>query len=117
MRISDWSSDVCSSDLTATRLHDLKRRLHATFFQPVLQPRQIAVDHWLHVGIKPRDHRALILAKSGVHFVRHGQGQRRIDRKSTRLNSVTNAHLVCRLLLDKKNNQNQKNSKWYTNTN
>src|SRR3546814_7171497 len=26
----------------------------------------------------------------------------RIDRKSTRLNSVTNAHLVCRLLLEKK---------------
>src|SRR3546814_5676495 len=26
------------------------------------------------------------------------------DRKSTRLNSVTNAHLVCRLLLEKKNN-------------
>src|SRR3546814_7994447 len=25
-----------------------------------------------------------------------------IDRKSTRLNSVTNAHLVCRLLLEKK---------------
>src|SRR3546814_3069886 len=27
----------------------------------------------------------------------------RIDRKSTRLNPVTNAHLVCRLLLEKKN--------------
>src|SRR3546814_2239778 len=26
-----------------------------------------------------------------------------IDRKSTRLNSSTNAHLVCRLLLEKKN--------------
>src|SRR3546814_4366612 len=26
-----------------------------------------------------------------------------IDRKSTRLNSITNAHLVCRLLLEKKN--------------
>src|SRR3546814_8421077 len=28
---------------------------------------------------------------------------RHADRKSTRLNSVTNAHLVCRLLLEKKN--------------
>src|SRR3546814_8239000 len=27
------------------------------------------------------------------------------DRKSTRLNSVTNAHLVCRLLLEKKKKQ------------
>src|SRR3546814_4137448 len=26
-----------------------------------------------------------------------------LDRKSTRLNPVTNAHLVCRLLLEKKN--------------
>src|SRR3546814_10499988 len=26
----------------------------------------------------------------------------RLDRKSTRLNSITNAHLVCRLLLEKK---------------
>src|SRR3546814_2775859 len=31
--------------------------------------------------------------------------QGRQDRKSTRLNSVTNAHLVCRLLLEKKNTQ------------
>src|SRR3546814_1796913 len=28
--------------------------------------------------------------------------RRTADRKSTRLNSVTNAHLVCRLLLEKK---------------
>src|SRR3546814_3770242 len=27
-----------------------------------------------------------------------------VDRKSTRLTPVTNAHLVCRLLLEKKNN-------------
>src|SRR3546814_5063155 len=32
----------------------------------------------------------------GCHLWRNG------DRKSTRLNSVTNAHLVCRLLLEKK---------------
>src|SRR3546814_9418025 len=29
------------------------------------------------------------------------------DRKSTRLNSVTNTHLVCRLLLDKKQNNTE----------
>src|SRR3546814_6402422 len=34
------------------------------------------------------------------------------DRKSTRLNSITNAHLVCRLLLEKKNNQTN-NTKVY----
>src|SRR3546814_7932265 len=32
----------------------------------------------------------------------------RIDRKSTRLNPVTNAHLVCRLLLEKKNKKHRK---------
>src|SRR3546814_4804969 len=31
----------------------------------------------------------------------------RLDRKSTRLNPVTNAHLVCRLLLEKKNRTEQ----------
>src|SRR3546814_3166452 len=33
----------------------------------------------------------------------------RADRKSTRLNSITNAHLVCRLLLEKK----KKNQHYY----
>src|SRR3546814_7293965 len=44
---------------------------------------------------------------SGVAAVQARQpavrGHRRPDRKSTRLNSSTNAHLVCRLLLEKKN--------------
>src|SRR3546814_1063089 len=31
-----------------------------------------------------------------------------LDRKSTRLNSVTNSHLVCRLLLEQKNTNSQK---------
>src|SRR3546814_9761582 len=33
-----------------------------------------------------------------------------LDRKSTRLNSVTNAHLVCRLLLEKKKHATQDNT-------
>src|SRR3546814_5439231 len=32
-------------------------------------------------------------------------GALELDRKSTRLNSITNAHLVCRLLLEKKKQQ------------
>ena len=31
-----------------------------------------------------------------------------LDRKSTRLNSSTNAHLVCRLLLEKKKKKKKK---------
>src|SRR3546814_3065122 len=51
-------------------------------------------------------------------IARHRRGdqpqffRRRADRKSTRLNPVTNAHLVCRLLLEKK----KKNKKQTTNT-
>src|SRR3546814_8464868 len=41
---------------------------------------------------------AATLAKA---FLADGRSE---DRKSTRLNSVTNAHLVCRLLLEKKKN-------------
>src|SRR3546814_2653316 len=35
------------------------------------------------------------------------QPQLRLDRKSTRLTPVTNAHLVCRLLLEKKKKYNK----------
>src|SRR5213594_1812496 len=50
-----------------------------------------------------RDHRdRLVLADHGlVHLVLHTE-QEMQDRKSTRLNPVTNAYLVCRLLLEKK---------------
>src|SRR3546814_10209112 len=47
--------------------------------------------------------------RRGIGRVRANQQQRHHaygdepDRKSTRLNPVTNAHLVCRLLLEKKN--------------
>src|SRR3546814_4140903 len=37
----------------------------------------------------------------------------RQDRKSTRLNSVTNAHLVCRLLLEKKKHTADTNNSRY----
>src|SRR3546814_3765943 len=40
-------------------------------------------------------------------LMRTGMG----DRKSTRLNSITNAHLVCRLLLEKKKKKKHKNNK------
>src|SRR3546814_9277590 len=43
----------------------------------------------LAVAMQLANHRVLLIDNSG-------------DRKSTRLNSSTNAHLVCRLLLEKK---------------
>src|SRR3546814_6787119 len=62
------------------------RRCHA--FQPIA----------LHIPAA-----AIILCLHGVEIQAH-EGKR--DRKSTRLNSITNAHLVCRLLLEKKKKKN-----------
>src|SRR3546814_2034069 len=115
MRISDWSSDVCSSDLGDT---------------------EAAIGELLFAGARQDDQLAVELDRAGPlrkveegrerHFGQyHGaaplpaaqrlnvgiahrlglddcRGDVLQDRKSTRLNSVTNAHLVCRLLLEKK---------------
>src|SRR3546814_7294508 len=46
--------------------------------------------------------------QAGIVRVQEGIGDRRlVDRKSTRLNPVTNAHLVCRLLLENKKTTKQ----------
>src|SRR3546814_2045609 len=42
------------------------------------------------------------LGKAGHEVDRRDDKSEAEDRKSTRLNSITNAHLVCRLLLEKK---------------
>src|SRR3546814_8648727 len=61
--------------------------------------------------------KAVILDKAGEEFGRDGEVRRigvyaasGIDRKSTRLNSITNAHLVCRLLLEQKKQTKTKNT-------
>src|SRR3546814_6552470 len=43
-----------------------------------------------------------IVASALYFLLLDGGVEVRVDRKSTRLNPVTNAHLVCRLLLEKK---------------
>src|SRR3546814_3725537 len=117
MRISDWSSDVCSSDLCGARAAwgDLPQLgLHSDQGAAAL------------VGGLSLYHACRCLwAVGGEAFVRSGQdrgaqpqgggaaqrgrdrpdeeeqGHGGQDRKSTRLTPVTNAHRVCRLLLDK----------------
>src|SRR3546814_8384323 len=129
MRISDWSSDVCSSDL-------MRQALAAVFFfRGQAAPAGLAI---LLVGflevLRRGDHTVVpvaaflvtALVERGGHlahelaaFFQHrvddvtaGIGEAELvaqlfhlDRKSTRRTPVTNAHLVCRLLLEKKKNK------------
>src|SRR3546814_5685328 len=90
MRISDWSSDVCSSDLPSTNAVSVRAFEQA--FAHADDSRAMPVPY---------------LVKEGLDYpgmpTRYGTRALAEDRKSTRLNSITNAHLVCRLLLEKKN--------------
>src|SRR3546814_8848005 len=64
---------------------------------------------WQHLHILlsvRRDHRPR--ARSALARTLQAQPRRLQDRKSTRLTPVTNAHLVCRLLLEKKKNTYKK---------
>src|SRR3546814_1772194 len=157
MRISDWSSDVCSSDLgeEGARLlgvsFDITERKHAeaaiqesewrfrTIFEQAndyiftadLEQRVTSCNPAVCAALGYTEEEAL--GKSFAHFVgadgfeqttamlnrkvqrggstRHTIAVNSKDRKSTRLNPVTNAHLVCRLLLDKKKkHKNTKNT-------
>src|SRR3546814_7433394 len=130
MRISDWSSDVCSSDLVL-EAHSAPRPI----VSEVNDGRGIVALE--HQRIEPAQHKQASRQKNGEEQpnplclinVSHGaivtarfppnqigmalpsrsrchaEADRLLqptDRKSKRLNSSTNAPLVCRLLLDKK---------------
>src|SRR3546814_1861995 len=117
MRISDWSSDVCSSDLA-------EAADQSTLPDGVNLPDEIArredrlaaiaeAKAAIEARARERDahEQAVYQAKLAQREAkRKATGKKPGDRKSTRLNSVTNAHLVCRLLLEKKK-QNDKNTK------
>src|SRR3546814_10633119 len=97
MRISDWSSDVCSSDLADH---------HAGI--DLLAGADEEETALLQVPQRIGDRLALLGRDEGAGAARRDRALvgrpvvEQADRKSTRLNSVTNAHLVCRLLLEKK---------------
>src|SRR3546814_9710953 len=119
MRISDWSSDVCSSDLPhrlgravgADHRPDRQRLPGAVPGGRADEPEAVGA-----VGACPAaDRQPWPAGRAGGAVLRagvphHGPRLRRggEDRKSTRLNSVTNAHLVCRLLLENKNKKRHK---------
>src|SRR3546814_5534002 len=124
MRISDWSSDVCSSDLptvpsiwTDEQLaYEAQRSLEsfrdrrlaepATRYPELLAQENRAVRKLIRLlsavdpdNPDPAQLRKIWSAAPVFHALRYVA-----DRKSTRLTQVTNAHHVCRLLLEKTNN-------------
>src|SRR3546814_3964877 len=102
MRISDWSSDVCSSDLRQTDAHQqraaLGRDLRVTGCADLMSirigpepgveavfvcQRQLAADHRLDADV----HDASIPDRAGLADRQIDARARLQDRKSTRLNS------------------------------
>src|SRR3546814_7192901 len=117
MRISDWSSDVCSSDLL---------RVAALLGQ---QPQAAVVWHPAEVIEGPVDPARIAEPVSGaqrfvgrieaddptVLVVDRTQRDRGAIAKIGRehvCTPVTNAHLVCRLLLEKKNKHKRQHQKY-----
>src|SRR3546814_6522794 len=113
MRISDWSSDVCSSDLAqqlgAILEADAARAGGIGVERPEVAMHQNAVADVLHqtaevvadggrLGGAARCRRGL-RRRLVLHY------QPEIGRAHVRI-PVTNAHLVCRLLLQKKTQNN-----------
>src|SRR3546814_9833266 len=114
MRISDWSSDVCSSDL-AEQAWGRGLLQVPRVREPRLEPPLPAPRSPEQPGPRARPQRlprppppappAPVRRSPGCPTPSGPDTPDRatpVDRKSTRLNSITNAHLVCRLLLDKK---------------
>src|SRR3546814_6286660 len=137
MRISDWSSDVSSSDLAqrpqrhelgdgvvfavAVLAAELERRGPVIRHAPVYRVGDVQL--LVHLPVDSVELRAPIGAGQLVQYLLPvlliAQGVEAVvffvaealhhpaplDRKSTRLNPVTNAHPVCSLLLEKKTNK------------
>src|SRR3546814_7122748 len=96
MRISDWSSDVCSSDLT--------RCCGSQPVSAVAEPLSSSAlrKAWETKGLSPAQASHAAAGTSAMRLTTFTARLSLPGRKSTRLTPVTNAHLVCRLLLEKK---------------
>src|SRR3546814_5608447 len=111
MRISDWSSDVCSSDLwSASGSLAYDTRVGGLTLRPM-----VAVDYFklkedgyqetgggeaLDLTVLSRDSDALAVSGTMTLGLEFEIGRAHV------CTPVTNAHLVCRLLLAKKNTSN-----------
>src|SRR3546814_6118239 len=110
MRISDWSSDVCSSDLER-KLCGLVAALAAVF--------EVGAEPGTEkLGLHPEPGSETDQAEAGRHrddgVVRFACDDAELGPEVGQIgrahgwNSVTNAQLVCRLLLEKKKTNNRK---------
>src|SRR3546814_9223398 len=122
MRISDWSSDVCSSDLMTVVRNEMESGENNPF-RVLMQKMQATAYQWHNYG------KSTIGARSDVENVDVAQlrafyhqyyqpdnavlivaGKRSEEHTS---DPVTNAHLVCRLLLEKKKIKQQSNNNYH----
>src|SRR3546814_3590301 len=95
MRISDWSSDVCSSDARRAEGDRLTAMLAKLSLPLMCAPMSFASAVPL----------AVACCRAGV--IGGWQGGTYKSGRAHVCTPVTNAHLVCRLLLEKKNKNSQ----------
>src|SRR3546814_1922423 len=117
MRISYWSTDVCSSDLhcpCSPARGSGSARDTVPGYPAFVAVVRCEMENLLRRG----GDRPILLRREELLRVqrRHAAEARGRDRKSTRLNPVTNAHLVCRLLLEKKKTQKHQNIQYQQQT-
>src|SRR3546814_3526502 len=115
MRISDWSSDVCSSDLALGMVQgaakDFQGYANAEFEKREDQNAEQGALDGLQGKADPEKEKesfAYRKALSSGRVQKEWFGnvpavKKGLDRKSTRLNQDTNAKIVCRILLDNTN--------------
>src|SRR3546814_4170283 len=101
MRISDWSSDVCSSDLSQP-IGAGGHGVGSAYRRRTGRCRRFAIYRSRHPGLGSRDR------DSQRHLPGGKKAQTERSEEHTSELPVTNAHLVCRLLLEKKKTKETK---------
>src|SRR3546814_2944285 len=103
MRISDWSSDVCSSDLGAVYLEAREAAAHGLHGKAEIVGNVAPCHRQRDRTGRPAP--ALLtrgdLKQKGRDLLHRGLAAQKRSEEHTS-EPVTNAHLVCRLLLEKK---------------
>src|SRR3546814_1706077 len=102
MRISDWSSDVCSSDLMVPVAAAAERQRVVFWHLDRRFVRRLEDLRDSIAGMELWALRRLCPAFTGAGLARDGADGRSTDRKSKRRTTVLKANHLCRLLLEHK---------------